>query len=697
MFRIPLLNLLLAVIAVGGAIAQEPARGLTPIDFIEINRLGSPSLSPDGDLLVYRRSQTVWSKNEIVNRYKTVRLSTGEVIPSPKPRNSSRSVSDVWWKPDSSGYIYLRRPKGASERQAYFFDIENASSKQLTNHAENLESVIWAPDGTGFYFFAEENLEVRNEGQIVANGWHISAFDEPSDREVWYFNLESENAAPIIEGDFSVRHAALSRNGTQLVYTRAPDQRLNSGHLREVFVRDLQTGTDTQWTSNSFAEFNVQLSPDESMISFIATVNEQGDPYYEDKVFIQKPGQNPQRLRGNMPIEVLDQEWDHSGTGLYILGNTGLRTALYRYDLASETLMAITTGDQVVSSWRYDPGADHHMAKIVRADSPGELYVMREAASGFEPVTSEYADWDEKFLLPKQEAVTWQGRRGVTIEGLVAYPIGYQPGTAYPLVTITHGGPRSSSQFGSWNTSRYVAVLAAQGYMVFLPNHRGGTGYGDRFMRDMYGGYFRNAHHDVMDGIDALIERGLADPDRLIKMGWSAGGHMVNRLITETDRFKAASSGAGAADWLSMHAESDVRHSRNFMFGGSPFDQHAPYRRYAEDSPLRNVWKVTTPTLFFAGENDVRVPPTQSMIMFRGVQQAGAPTKFYQAPGEPHNFRKPAHQLFKINTELAWFARFALGQEYAIGLPKDAYLEDDHEDDWTLDDVSSHPQDGVRD
>ena len=150
---------------------------------------------------------------------------------------------------------------------------------------------------------------------------------------------------------------------------------------------------------------------------------------------------------------------------------------------------------------------------------------------------------------------------------------------------------------------------------------------------------------------------------------------MVNKLITHTDRFAAASSGAGASDWRSMQGESDIRHHRQFVFGGEPWTRQTPNRQYNRDSPLQDAWKVTTPTLFFVGENDVRVPPTQSILMFRGVRAARTPTVLYQAKGEPHNFRKPANQLFKINTELGWFARFALGETYKAVLPEEAYAE----------------------
>ncbi|MEM9570508.1 MAG: prolyl oligopeptidase family serine peptidase [Pseudomonadota bacterium] len=673
------------------AFSEDTAEGMSPRDFLSIHHLNNPSLSPDGAYLMYQRSSTLWSKNEKIDRYRMIELETGERLPVPKPKRDTLTVGSISWHPDSSGYIYLRRPVGQRDRQAYFFNIDNGQSEQLTDHEAGIGFVIWARDGSGFFFGTEEEDAPATGEKAIKDAWEIQAFDEPKDREIWYFDLATEQSKAIISGDFTVRAASLSRDGTRLIYSRAPDQRLNSGYLREVHVHNLETGDDRAWTSNDYAEGTVRLSPDNRSIAYIATVNQDGEPYYEDKVFIQRKGKKPRRLLSDMAFEALEVEWDQSGKGLFILGNTGLRTALYRYDVKANTLTALTHGDQVISDWRYDPIQNAHTAKITDAGNPGELYIWRAGASGFEPLTEEYANWQDKFLLPRQEAVTWTARDGTLIEGLLVYPLGYEDGTRYPLVTTTHGGPRSSSQFGSWNTSRYVPVLAAQGYMIFLPNHRGGTGYGDAFMRDMFGGYFRNAHLDVMDGIDALIERGLADPDRLIKMGWSAGGHMVNRLITETDRFKAASSGAGAADWISMHGESDVRRGRDFMFGGSPWEKDAPRDQYLADSPLKDVWKVTTPTLFFVGERDVRVPPTQSILMFRGVQETGTETKLYQAPGEPHNFRKPAHQLFKINTELAWYARWLQADKHEFDLPKNAFADEHEEDGWTLDESSARP------
>jgi dipeptidyl aminopeptidase/acylaminoacyl peptidase len=268
------------------------------------------------------------------------------------------------------------------------------------------------------------------------------------------------------------------------------------------------------------------------------------------------------------------------------------------------------------------------------------------------------------FRLPRQDKITWKSPDGTTIEGLLFRPLDEQPGRPAPLVVQMHGGPQDSDKFGFWGWNDYIQVLTAKGYAVLRPNYRGSTGYGNAFLRDMVGGYFKNAHLDVLAGVDFLIKEGIADPDRLVLMGFSAGAHLTNKLITYTDRFKAASSAAGAANWTSMYAQTDTRVSRNVWFGGTPWQKNAPSDVYWEQSPLKHVANVKTPTLFLAGESAARVPLPQSVEMHRALKANGVPTKLYVAPREAHNWGELRHQLFKGNAELEWFERFALGREY---------------------------------
>ena len=177
-----------------------------------------------------------------------------------------------------------------------------------------------------------------------------------------------------------------------------------------------------------------------------------------------------------------------------------------------------------------------------------------------------------------------------------------------------HGGPEASDRFG-WGSIlyNYQPAWAARGYAILRPNYRGSSGYGNAFYREPVGGYFKNSHLDVLAGVDRAIAMGVADPERLTLMGWSAGGHLVNKLITFTTRFKAASSGAGVANWISLYGQSDTRGDRDLWLGGSLWQKNAPIETYWEHSPLKYVAAARTPTLFFIGENDPRVPMSQAI------------------------------------------------------------------------------------
>jgi dipeptidyl aminopeptidase/acylaminoacyl peptidase len=290
-------------------------------------------------------------------------------------------------------------------------------------------------------------------------------------------------------------------------------------------------------------------------------------------------------------------------------------------------------------------------------------------------VTGVFDTFAQKYAIPRQEKFTWKSKDGTTIEGVLIYPVNYVAGTRYPLVVQMHGGPAESDKFGAGPglLLNYFPVLAGKGWFVFRPNYRGSSGYGNTFYRDVVNGYFKNMQLDVMTGVDALIKQGLVDADRMVLMGWSAGGHLTNKLVTMTNRFKAASSGAGASDWQSLYAQTDTRDYRTPWFGGTPWQKDAPIAMYWKHSPLKDAANVKTPTLFFVGENDERVPLQQSVEMHLALKSHNVPSHLYVAPREPHQWQELRHQISKANAELAWFYQYALRMPYipeqAPGLP----------------------------
>jgi dipeptidyl aminopeptidase/acylaminoacyl peptidase len=199
---------------------------------------------------------------------------------------------------------------------------------------------------------------------------------------------------------------------------------------------------------------------------------------------------------------------------------------------------------------------------------------------------------------------------------------------------------------------------------VLRPNYRGSSGYGNAFYREPVGGYFKNSHLDVIAGVDKAIAMGVADPNQLAMMGWSAGGHLVNKLMTFTTRFKAASSGAGVANWISLYGQSDTHAERDLWLGGTLWQKNAPIQTYWEQSPLKYVTSARTPTIFFIGDNDPRVPMGQAMEMSRALKAQGVPSEVHIAPSEGHDWVQPAHQLYKMNSEIEWLERYTRNRPF---------------------------------
>ena len=457
----------------------------------------------------------------------------------------------------------------------------------------------------------------------------------------------------------------LSRDGRRIALHRTPTPLLGSSADGDVWVMDATGSGAAQLTRNGIPESGATFSPDNAQVLFVAGGNARFETYYNDNMFVvPAAGGQARLLVPDLPYEVGDAEWSSDGRSVFFTANLGVHSELFQLDIATAKLTQLTDGRHAVRSWSYDSKSGRHVMSLDEPTNPGEAWVFQGSGSPTQ-VTHLFDDLAKTYQLPRQEKITWKGADGVTVEGLLYYPTDYQPGTRYPLAVQTHGGPQASDKFGfADGTSSYVPVLTGKGYAVLKPNYRGSTGYGNAFLRDMVGHYFKNAHLDVMTGVDQVIRMGVADSTRMAKMGWSGGGHMTNKIITFTNRFKAAASGAGAANWISMYAQSDVRFPRTPWFGGSPWQQNAPIDVYWDNSPLKYVANVRTPTIFFVGENDPRVPMPQSVEMYRALRSNGVPTHLYVAPREPHGWGELMHQLFKMNVELAWFEKYVTGREY---------------------------------
>jgi len=659
--RAALVVLALLVIVAAVARAQAP-RPMTIVDLINVARLGDPQVSPDGRQVLFVRSDADWKANKRVSHVWRVNADGSDLV---QMTSGPDGESSPRWSPDGRTIAFVSK-RGADEAaQLYVLSNAGGEAQRLTSHDTAVSGIAWSPDGAAVYFLASEPKTAEEKARDKAKD-DVYAFDENYEQEhLWKVVVATRAEQRVTQGDFTVKSFHLSRDGSRIALQRAPNPLYGYADRGETWVMDADGGNGVQLTQNAVTESGAELSPDNAQVLFVADANERYEPYYNDRIFVVPATGGASRVvTAGFPHEVERATWSKDGRSIFFVANMGVHSQIFQVPAAGGTPRALTSGDHAIDAWSYAPGTGLHAFVKDEAASPGEIWTMVPGAAPVR-VTKVFEGLARDFQLPRQERITWKGADGVDVEGLLFYPTGYVQGQRYPLIVQTHGGPAASDKFGFGSWSSYPEVLAGMGYAVLNPNYRGSTGYGDPFLRDMVGSYFKNAHLDVMAGVDHVIKMGVADPDRLGKMGWSAGGHMTNKIITFTDRFKAASSGAGAANWVSMYAQSDVRSYRTPWFGGTPWQPKAPIDLYWEHSPLKYVANVKTPTIFLVGERDPRVPMPQSVEMYRALKSNGVPTRLYVAPREPHGFQELRHQLFKVNVELDWFEKHVTRRSYA--------------------------------
>lgn len=642
------------------AAAAQP-RPLGFVEALSLPVIQDPQLSPDGRQVVFAMESADWKANRRISHLHRINVDGTDQV---QLTFGERGETSPRWSPDGAQVAFLARRDGDDHNQIYLLHTGGGEARRLTTHASAPASLSWAPDGSRLYFVAADpkTAEEREKDRLQDD---VYAFEETNfkQRHLWAVDLAGA-ATRLTDGAFSVGQYAASPDGSRLVMSRVPSPLLEFSHLAELWVTDHRGADAMQLTSgNRVSEGGLSVSPDNTRVLFRAGANEALEGYHNGKLFIVPIAGGPVRLvtPADATFDVRDAEWAKDGATIYFVANLGVHDELFGLDVASRRATALTSGEHSVGGFAYAPGVDRFVFTLNTAAHPPEVFVAAPSAPAPQRVTRAFADLASRLQLARQERLTWQGQDGQTVEGLLYYPVGYREGQRYPLIVATHGGPASADTFGF---SPDAQVYAGKGYAVLKPNYRGSTGYGDGFLREMSKGYFKQSHLDVMTGTDAVIAKGIADPARLIKMGWSAGGHMTNKIITFTDRFKAASSGAGAANWISMYAQSDNREFRTPWFGGTPWQANAPIDLYWDHSPLKYVSQVKTPTLFLVGEEDPRVPLPQSVEMYRALRALGVPTHLYVAPREGHGWTELRHRLFKLQVEMEWFERWVNGAAY---------------------------------
>jgi dipeptidyl aminopeptidase/acylaminoacyl peptidase len=661
------------VFSVLPGLRAQARRPMSLVDVAELPRLIGPQLSPDGKTLVYFVTTADWKANRLV--YHLWRQSIGGGAPQQLTFTDAGDIPIARWSPDGTTILFMR------EGQIWLMSAGGGEPRALSKHATTVspapnQTPTWSPDGSTIFFLASDprTPEERERDRVRDD---VFAFDETyKQRQLWKIVVSTGAESQITSGDSSLLEYRLSADGKRIVFIRAPSPSDSDSHRGEVWVMDASGENARALTSNAIYEREVDISPDNSQVSFIADTNEKFEPYYGTNAFVvPASGGTPRPVLTDFRYTFDSATWAPDSRSIIATVNMGVHSEFFSIDVAARRARQITDGPHYIPpGWAVARSTGTLVFQLDEPTRFGEVWTLPIASGSSTPptrMTKLYERVERDVALPRQERVEWKGADGTAIEGVLFYPVGYEQGKRYPLVVQMHGGPMESDKFGAGPgfLLSYVPVLAAKGYAVLRPNYRGSAGYGNAFVRDVNNGYFHNMATDILTGVDHLVQTGVADPDKLVIMGWSAGGTLVNKLITMTDRFKAASAGVGVANWTSLWGQTDNTQFRRTWFPGTPWQKNAQVEMFWTSSPLKDVSNVKTPTLFFSGDADIRVPLAQSIEMYRALKSLNVPTRLYVAPREGHTWGDLRHQIAKANAELEWFDKYALGKPYAYEKP----------------------------
>jgi len=697
-------------------------RAMNFMDILQMRSVSSPAVSTDGKWLLYTYSIPDWKAAKSYTDIYLVSMERGVPSTRQMTFTKNKNETTPRWAPggglfaflsnrdapeskSSQNQVYVMRPDGGEasklsdakdgvssfsfskdgkrlafsagkedERQLWIIsvaELDKAKPSQLTKRKAPIVSWQFSPDSRRIYFLSPDSVDKADQ-QRKEKKFDVRVRNEESPLvHLWSIELESKKETRHTSStDYSVSSVSIADNGEWIGFRGTPGNRYlrtvtESQTYSDLYLLEVKTGNIERLTNNKeIGESSLSFSPDGSLIAFSA--DDDFTYFRNDRVYLRRTtdsGGKWRKLGADFDGDVTVGFW--SDDGKTICFNDGIKVTNQLFALSVETgKVTRVTLEQASVRASQDDNSRRLLISYSSSVSPTDYYTVKS----FGDITDR-SSWIRltdsnpqvaDIALGEVEEVEWQSSDGKRVGGVLVKPVGYEKGKRCPLIVQIHGGPAGAVVL-NFNASHgyYSHVYAGAGYACLLPNYRGSTNYGERHKMQISGDYFRQGYEDIMTGVDHLIKIGLADGDRMGVMGWSAGGHWSNWILTHTNRFKAISSGAGAVNWTSMYAQSDIQRGREFYYKGRPYEN---FEHYWDVSPLKYIRNAKTPTLIHVVDGDPRVPRPQSEELYMALVKLGVPTEFFVYPGSTHGITEPRNQLVKMVSEFSWMEKWIKGK-----------------------------------
>jgi dipeptidyl aminopeptidase/acylaminoacyl peptidase len=692
---------LLAALTLTAAQAVDKPK-LTLDEFFNAVDFAAVKLSPDGNSVVITTERADWDQS-IFRKDIWLYRDDGHGSGPLTQLTQSGHDSDPQWSPDGRWIAFLSERKGPAPKQEsgaddskdkevaqlYLISPTGGEAFSVTQGDEAVHAFAWSADSRSLYF-ATRTPWTKVQKDDYKKEWKDVSQYRAAERGDMIFSIDV--------ADTIARRAA---DGT-----KPPE---NSDKTSDA-TPGSRTLAQTPWKIQQLA-----TSPDGHTLAFVTTsISERWEKVGEFEIYSvtlasASPDASPRQLTHNEAVEQ-DISWSNDGKHIFFQVDLGsvegkykdTQTRLYRVNAdtgevqrwandfsGAVTHYSVTPDNAVLATGRlgtevqmysqtttakpfskqtgwtgtYDRIATSahspHIAVVYSTlEKPTEVYLAESAdrLQQARPITSFNQLFTERDL-PQGKPYRWTADDGTTVEGMLMYPPGKFEAKNLPTFVFIHGGPADAdgNHFeADWY--QWDRLAATQGWLVFEPNYRGSSGYGDKFLMQIVPEIVSRPGKDILAGVDALVKNGIADSNRLAVGGYSYGGYMTNWLITQTTRFKAAVTGAGAVEHVANWGNDDTTFDDAYFLGGLPWEAQ---QRYHDEAAIFQIHKVRTPTHMVAGADDIRVAVAENYLLDHALQNLGIPSTLLIFPGEGHSLNKnPWHGKIKVREELKWLQKY---------------------------------------
>jgi len=688
-----------AVICVSSHAADKPK--LTLDEFFNYVDYPAIRISPDGHAVVIEAEHADWDQS-IFRKDLWLYRDNGQQEGTLTQLTRSGHDSNPQWSPDGRWIAFFSERKAAESKekdfaegndiaQLYLISPNGGEAFPVTEGEEEVHAFAWSPDSRTLYF-ATRAPWTKAQKAAYKKDWKDVSQYRAAERGDTIFSLavadaisrhavagskvkddaEDDKASDATPGSralagtaWKVQQLKVSPDGRKLAFvTTSISERQEKVEEFEIFSVDLTSASidrpARQLTHNQAVEDDINWSNDSKHIFFQVGIGSVEGKYIDTQrrlYWVDADSAAVQRWASDFGGEVSRYTLKPNG-GVFATGILGTEVQMY-----SQAQPSASCSRQTGWSGTYErlASADHSLRIAFTYSSlekPTEVYLAESVGHLQEakPLTAFNKLFTQRDL-PQGKPYRWTADDGTTVEGMLIYPPGKFEAKNLPTFVFIHGGPAAAdgNHFeADWY--QWDRLAASQGWLVFEPNYRGSSGYGDRFLMQIVPEIVSRPGKDILEGVDALVKDGVADPKHLAVGGYSYGGYMTNWLITQTIRFNAAVTGAGAVEHVANWGNDDTTFDDAYFLGGLPWEAQ---QRYHDEAAIFQINKVRTPTHIVAGANDIRVAVSQNYLLDHALHKLGVPSTLLIFPGEGHSLSKnPWHGKIKVREELKWLQKY---------------------------------------